>query len=1183
MKKLFLGLWLAVSCGLSQGQTITAPQDFICSDLATYYPMGNDLVTLNVNFIFLEPSPGGGRYATLNSTHAQALVDSLNQYLSHIQPPSFVLPSPYTADYFTDTKIRLRLKSVNHDVNAAAYNHLSTFQYPYPDTNAINFVYGVDTTCCGQGVTGGNRIFYYINSTVPCTSIAQTGDARLMFHELGHVLGLWHTNLSPPSLSNPNGMVISMSNEVNDYWLEDTSQYNHCGLNKPNNVMGYNCERCYLSPKQMGMMHRTIKYGTPHRAIYSVTNSPGGCAYSPGIPATLYATGTTTITTDPQWQGDVIVQAGAHLIISTCVRLGENRRIIVEPKGKLSVINGRITSGPCGQWKGIEVLNNNGMQAIDPVTGMPLYVGMVELMNATISNAEIGVFLGERSTNGQPTNNGGGGIIFSKNSNYINNTVAVQFAPYYVSPAGAPGNFDNMSYFKCDTFMVNRYYDAPHPHVAAIKLNKVKDVDIFGCYFEDVIKCGSKGIYAIESSVKMKDYCTGMTGTTCTGTLIQNRFHGFEYSIFSLSSAMFNFPSLIDHVSFDQDNAFTGPGSIYYENNAFHFAPRHSRGAIYMVNNTGTQIVNCTFNTSYYESVNNNIMPYAVYLDNCPLFTVENNLFYGDGNTLAQSYRRGGMFINNSGPNVNNIYNNEFTNYTQAIWAQNLNYDTLNGGGLLMRCNDINYNRYGIGVQNQFTGPNCMGCPTPTQWAGISPVQGINSSVLDDLVRNNYQNPIGCATGYAENKFYINTTDNAFAVTSHASFVNNFQPHSQTNSCGSNVLELTIVNAGNPPSIVKSSYCSPNNLPTFSNLVLNQNASDLRNLIKTLKYSYSFMDGGTTDILLAMVNDPTIDNDELREAMISPDFLSDKVLIAYFTRENTLSNDIKDVFTKNAPVNPLVWAKIVAMGWNSEDPESFDSVQFSGNISAKNQIEFQLTHAYNSLGLINNEKISRFLNDSTGPNYDSILVMYKRTEEFPWGGYKQVDVLIAANRYDEAYEAMSNLPGPDAENIHFSTLHDYMIQLKSGQVPEEDLQRDTVVFDYLKSVAASNNALLEGYAKGLLADVYDYPYQEVIYSPEESGTRVAANTGEQDEKKPNVIENMVLYPNPASTQLNIEFDQEIPGMRLQIVGLSGVSLINTHFTNHAQVDISVLQEGVYFVNVYHESELVGVKKLVVMR
>lgn len=1155
----------------------TAPADFWCSELSSYYPDGNDVVKVYANFIFLEPSSGVGKYTTLNSSHAQTMVDSLNSYFAHLKPPTYPLPNPpHNVDFLNNAKIMFTLKTTTHVVNDTAYYKEGKGFSP-SDVYAINFIY-----CCsltdpvggGKGFAATNRLLMIRPINYP--PLPDLNGDRLVLHEIGHVFGLNHTN-EPPG-------------ELNDYWVEDTSIWNHHDSyygEFPNNAMSSNFSRDYFSPKQIGKMHKMLRTQSPTKlAVQSYPSSyGGGCAAVPSQSAeTIPANFTVTITNNPNWEGDVLVKSGAHLVISsTTVTMIKSSRIIVEPGAKLSIINSVITGTPCCRWKGLEVWGGNSQQNLNS-SNIDLNNGVVELNNATISNAEIGVFLGKRAPNGNPVAIGGGGIILSKNSKYINNKIGVQFAPYFISlciPPAPSGYSENLSVFKRDTFIVQYPVPAINAPVAAVQMDRVYNVKFYGCYFKDVENCTSNGIQGTNASVILKDLCTGTNTVTCNGSLIRNKFMGFVYGM-RLTNNLFDVPSTIDHVIFDQDDAFYG-----------HNSTRLCKGGLYISNSTGAQITNCDFKTGWHYQCTNYPTVYGLYLDNCSAFVVENNNFQGNEANNTNYATCGGIFVNNSGVFANSIYNNTFKNEHQGIWAQNEN------SGLIMQCNDFfitnpvytNYAMYGIGVQSLYQGPNCWGCPTPNQTAGVSTAQGIITSTngVLDYVRNTYS--LNCANN-SERQFYINT-DNPFAVNFHGSFKDSIaHPRPQANACGSNpaeiVLQTSTVSIPNQP---KSFYCPPNPiyLPTFSNLMLNQNGTGIRGQIHDLLISYVAMDRGKTNELLAMIHDEDTDETILKDSLLSPDFLSDEVLTAYFTRENVPHNYLYEVFVKNAPVNPLVWAHVSNIALSEDEQTAWDTLQFTGGLSAKNEIESQLTYARNKLGLINNEKIRRFLTDSVGVQYDSLISVYSRTNEMTWGKYRVVDVLVAAGRFKEANDLMDTLSDEILENVHFKYLQQYIISLRSDTAHIDQMKDDEDVRDYLINIANSNNALLEGYGKTLLAEVYDYQYQEVIYSPEwedeGEGERLMNNSTEEQTAEKLEIKNeeLRIYPNPASNQLIIECRKNTNDLQVQVLSLTGSSLISTVCKSNCTIDISALKNGVYFLNIYQAGKFLGAKKLVVLR
>jgi|GEM_PF-4815504 len=1159
------------SCGTpaSPAQASPAPAS-MCGNLMGYIPANN--VTIPVNFIFFKPLTGPGKFDTVTQGTCIDIINFMNQKWGNLSAPTLPLPNPYTAPTnYTDTKIRFSFKSISFKYDAQYGTNgpnSSTFPaYSVTDPYALNLVFNVNNGGpVGKSWTIPSNYVTNIEDASPGAFGLFDGGARHLYflHEVGHALGLYHTFDDTPTFSNPNGTILPPP-PMDDYWLEDNATTT---TQIGNNWMGSVWIRGYISPKQIAMMHYQLK---SNPMMQKLTNS--SCSLGSD-----WAMGSNTYSGLLNADANLIIPTGNHVTLTGCVFMKPGTKIIVEPGAKLSILNGKVTSACGDPWQGIEVQSNpGGIQSIDPSTQMPnSSVGMLELNGATIENAEIGVNVGKYNSTGSYFIAGGvtfpgswipytgAGIVFSENSKYENNRIAVNFNPYYVWTASGA---DNLSYFKKDEFRIDSGYVNANDPFAGININTTFKIDILGSYFTDRVKMKAIGIRCFNGSFNVKDHCSNQSGPNCNGTLTSTLFRGFKYGIF-INNWIMNTPSVIRHIKIDQR---TGIGSAT--------KPNACLGGIFLSGTYGTEIVNSEF---YNVKLPGNLGPltYGVYLDGCDGYVVENNYFEGySGN----GYLSGAIFVNNSGPGANSIYNNTIQYHQQGIWSQNINYDTTttSGIGLVMNCNDFLNCKYNIGVQAAYTGPVCVSCPVPVQPGGVSITQGVTNQTEDKNVRNTYHTN-NCAD---ENKFYINTP-NAFVVTSHGSFPGNqFHPTPQPNC--SNGLELVDL-AGNPPlSPIKSSYCAPNYFQSFSKAALSANISTSRaDIISLTTQLTTKLDGGSTQDLLNLLSGvaPVI---EKFETLQSKDFLSDAVLQAFFGLNEITPIQIEQIFTKNAPVHPTVWKTISNLSLDETLHNSLSVMQFDQNrLSERELIQSQLTLAKNQLGLFNNEKIRRFLSDTAVPVFDSIVAIYDRNE-MPNSALKCVDLAIATNHFAIAEGRITALRSNSA-NEDICNLFDYILDLHSDAAYAEVMRPNSDIRTYLKSKSGSDNPLLSTYAKTLLAGVYGERDSEITLQPENVGSESERRGNFQEEEKKEVAKIadekfVIVFPNPASEKITVQSNNKADVTGVEIVSLSGSLLIEQICDGLCKIDVSSLQNGVYLLNLYKASKILSTKKLIIIK
>jgi hypothetical protein len=1136
----------------------------MCPNLSMNYPNGNTPVEIQVNFIFLQPLTGVGRWDYFYQADCQAMLDFINLKLNNLLTPALALPNP--APFINKTLIKFTFKSITK-IPTSGYATAGPSQVGNysSDQFALNVVYGVHPTINGYGfyMSGTNEVNMIDGDWGPPASQHGGPERMLLAHEMLHALGLWHTNEKGllggiQTTPNPNGTILP-NVPIDDYWLEDITTY---ATHLSNNIMADLWQtRDYLSPKQIYYMHYLLRTDPLRTKMVSVW--PNYTNYSCAADHTndWTVSGTQTlggIFLSPP--GDLIISAGSNITLSSCMIMTPGSKIIIEPGAKFNIINGNINTFGCTNlWRGIEV--RSAPWASQPSsqsnTSMPPNnVGMLVLNNAKISNAMRAINVGELDINSQYINGTAAGIVFAENVKFVNNQISVQFNSYL-------NTNDNLSYFKLDTFIVNTNFKLPIP-IAGVRIDKTYGVELIGCYFEELDFVSSTAIEVFAGNIIMKDHCTNISGTNCNGTLTQNKIIGFKQGIDIYNTTMTSIPSKIDHVIIDQQ-VLSGH-STQLRNQV--------RGGIYIGKNFGSQVTNCTIKTLKKATVNSSTqISYGLYLDNSSGYVVENNVFDG-----LSAYASVGVCVNNSGYGANSIYNNTITTHDQGIWAQNINYHPTTGTGLLINCNDFINGQSLIGVQSQYGSA-----------AGINQTQGLLSQFYPVLyTRNTYDIFYSsCATG-TEAKFYINT-QNSFVVTSHTGFVGTqWHPTPQTNNSCSNAFEVIDIVGMQLTNPIKSNYCPISNLPSLSPQALQSDVNAYKAMRNTLTETLAHkLDGGNSQSLLNKVTS-NISSLSLRDTLLAKDFLSDTVLKAYFTKINQPYSYLKQVFEKNTPVQPNVWFLISTIGLNEIEYASWDSLQHTNKLSVRSNLESEINHAYTQYGLLTNEKVRRFLNNPSGPLYDSIIAVY-RMNDLPDNKFMLADVFIAAKKYDSAYVRITALENESESNFDLCKLLRYSLELNKQENYVNTLKADSSNFHYLKTAANSSLFMKQGYSRSILRSVYNYRVEEVRLIPETTiGSRVINTKIEHDNNSTlEIVElssGIKIYPNPTNDLIIVEIQTDSKtNFEIQIADLSGKILQKQNCTQNCAIDVSTLKNGVYLLNLYEHDKHISTKKIVVIK
>ena len=1159
--------------------------------------------TLNykVNFIFLRDPVYATHFS--NCTQAQ-LINDANLTLADINSkfqacgniPSLLTP-PNPSPLVANPKINLILNNVYTPTTPMAIsdtefdqgNIYNAYNYDGATTFNIYFMTGVTQYVIGRAFPGQFTRVHMVNAPtnvspqhVPGTTV----EGDLLWHELCHGLGFLGDHYGGTATYNP------LSYIPDDAAIDVQANYD-CSIpsTQPNNnVMGNSGCRQHLSAKQIANFHYLVAMGyTKKFTQFNTSNYP---YYPPSIaPNSINLTGVQNLSQLAPFTL-LTIKTGADITLNNIsMALSPNAKVVVEPGARLTLNCVYFTAlgyavSNATRWAGIEVWGNAALTQDMQSSGMSFNQGVLVVNDSRLEYANRAILAGKRSGSGSFLFDytATGGIVIANRTTFKDNYHDINLHPLTYGLGGISAANPNLSTiteckFTRSLHFMNAWNGASFgPHIM-VNLEGVKEVKFNANQFSL-----TNSRVTADTSICIKGFNSSIIAGDGT-SLSLNQFDSAFYAIYMVGGPK----STIDYNWF-----FTRNGVCINRSN-YNKITRN----LFQLNNVA-------------NGLHTNSLRTGIYMNECTNYKIEGNSISGVNSSVpAPNGITEGICINNSGPVATQIYRNGLSSLTQGIWCQNQNYDpnSPTGDGLRINCNNFNICNYNIGVQSPLVMLNAI--YPPARWlfnnwqsnfsqavynCGIAPTQGISGGLNQYNVRNTYRNVPASGN---ENKFYSFTsycnppqiTHGNFQEASPAKFGVGPQP---AYSDGYDVVDLY----GNTPApALASSYCPDNSaLPASANrAALRVERNTHTQNINTWYSSYiGRLDGGNTQALLNSIgNVNQLNTVTLKNTLVQKDFLSDTVMIRYFTPSTVPAAYVQEVFVKNAPVQRRVWQAILNRNLPAATMTILNAKQKEAKLSTRAAVLGPIAIAKNDRSASIMHLSMAFLNDRTLTNYkakDSIAALITLNSQGDVA--KQlIELDFAFADYNAATTKLSSythrILTQKNKYVAFKTL---LIKVLRAPGQLHSLEVNAADRAAVAAAARDWNHPCMQEARDILFGIFNtfYPEQKLMANSASSArmmqTEETSVTTLPESGLQALAQGISCYPNPAGNEvfINNQTEQEY---QLTITSVNGQVLLQNQIkaNDATKVDTGNLPNGIYFVNLYQGKLFVKTQKLIIAK
>ncbi|MFO8128685.1 MAG: C1 family peptidase [Bacteroidales bacterium] len=901
---------------------------------------------------------------------------------------------------------------------------------------------------------------------------------------------------------------------------------------------------------------------------------PFNVDYSCDCNSSYYMLDTIYITSDTSWTGintlgnPLIIKDNGKLTLTGTLFMPRFSLIYIEPGGQLILDSARITKACNHFWEGIQVWGDSSLSQ-QPNSNQ----GYIEIKNgSSIEYAKVGVLLGRRKSTSDSLAYSGG-IIMSKNSQFLNNIVDIEFLPY------SDGNTVNYSRIKNSDFITNDVENILFEPDAHIKVDDIYNLYIEGCTFRYTIISGLQfaeekrgtGILSYDGGLLVKAGCQSPQGTQPCQILDSCRFENLRYGI-----RAFN----------------TGKNRVVQVHESVF---KHNLTSCYLSGFSGAEITSSDFYSSPAYVRDNNMLKSSntfyggIYLDGCTGYQIENNSFTGVYMfTMLLDITQIGIYIKDSGEDDNEIYDNYFASICAGIVVEGVNKDE--NTGLCLKCND-----YYQCMNDMIVVPNY----TESNYIGIREMQGSDDTLITAPAGNtftlfyvHYLDSLDNGGAYKSFWNYLNYSDDIIYYHHEGNLNPLTYPYDDNYTHGSILLDEQ------PLLEYSKEQACPSNLTSsgtknYINPRMNMSAAQLE-----IDYYQGqldlLVDGGNTNQLNADVMFSIPDEAlEIRSQLMdeSP-YLSDTVMKQAIEKENVLPNAmIRDVLVAN-PQSAKSENILKILDYRSEPMPDYmmsEIMQGKSLIGNLESMESKLGYWKLERKRAMNDLIMSWMTDTIQYfSIDSLINLYQEEEDL-LSKYRLTFSHIDNNDFSSANLVLGNIPSnyqlDSYQNEIFEAYDDYLDVLQNMNSQNLGAKMiDSVMILELYRIKNLELPLISAYCRGQLVKGGHLNYTETVNFPDNTKSNRIYND-EYGNKKNKDDRLLKLFPNPAGDFVILYYclsayneDGMIYIHDVQGRVLDGIKISNSE--NQMTINISKLKNGIYYFSLYLDNGLKETLKLI---